>query len=65
MIDDGYYLLVEIGVIEYSVKRGISKKLYRFIEVGLYIYVFFFVWIVYIKLIFIYFIYFVEIFFMV
>lgn len=32
--DDGHYLPAEIGVIEYSVKRGISKKLHRFIEAG-------------------------------
>lgn len=63
--DDGHYLPAEIGVIEYSVKRGISKKLHRFIEAGLYIHVFSFVWIAYIKLTFIYFTYSVEIFFMV
>lgn len=51
--DDGHYLPAEIGVIEYSVKRGISKKLHRFIEAGLYIHVFSFVWIAYIKLTFI------------
>ncbi|XP_062608158.1 protein maelstrom homolog isoform X3 [Saccostrea cucullata] len=34
MTDDGHYLPAEIGVIEYSIKRGISKKLHRFIEPG-------------------------------
>lgn len=63
--DDGHYLPAEIGVIEYSVKRGISKKLHRFIEAGLYRHVFSFVRIAYIKLTFIYFTYSVEIFFMV
>ncbi|XP_056012960.1 protein maelstrom-like isoform X2 [Ostrea edulis] len=32
--DDGHYLPAEIGVIEYSIRRGISKKLHRFIEPG-------------------------------
>lgn len=59
--DEGHYLPAEIGVIEYSVKRGISKKLHRFIEPGLYIHLSSFVWIVY-KLLFTYSL---EIFFMV
>ena len=32
--DDGHYLPAEIAVIEYSVRRGVSKKLHRFIEPG-------------------------------
>lgn len=34
--DDGHYLPCEIGAIEYSIKRGITKTLHRFIEPGLF-----------------------------